>query len=138
MTADQWTQVILELSGAAGAVFYNTRKRKKVSETQCEAEEEQVSRIEAEAALTRTELRETRDAIVRLEVRIEASEKISEQHRVQMHALAGRVDASNAIYQEILQKSRDRQQSSPMTMESGNPKDMVDQTKLTVKKETKL
>lgn len=140
MTPDQLHQVVVELSGLAAAVFANGRWRKRTANGQCAVEIEQVDRIETEGKLMREDMRKTRDAMVRLEVRIEAGELADERVRVEMHALTGRVDASNALYSEILQKAKEAKERTAWAqakIEPGNKVDVQDQTKTTVKKEEK-
>lgn len=115
MTPDQWHQVLVELSGLAGAVMYGGHKRKKILDTQCEVEEGQVARIEAEGNLTRKELRETRDEMVRLAERIEHGEKSGDRLQSEMHALSGKVDAVSQKYTEILVAFKAREKPETVT-----------------------
>lgn len=140
MTPDQLHQVVVELGGLAAAVFANVKFKKRISTTQCEVEEGQVTRLEAEGQLTREELRATRDEMVRTKDQIAILTKSYEQMQREMHALTGRVDASNSLYTEILQKAKDREAkaaASQSVTEAGKKPDLQDQTKITVKKEEK-
>lgn len=137
MTPDQFHQVIVELSGLAAAVFANGKWRKHTSNDQCVVEVEQVDRIEAAGKLMREDLKETREAMVRLEVRIEAGELADERVRVEMHSLSGRVEASNALYTEMLTAAKARVKPQEPVVEPGTKPDLQDQTKMTLKKESK-
>lgn len=112
MTPDQWHQVIVELGGLAGAVVWGGKRRKAISEEQCAVEEGQVARIEAEGKLTRTELRETRDEMVRMKDQIAQGVLSGDRMQTEMHALAGRVDAANEKYTEILKALNARNAAS--------------------------
>jgi chromosome segregation ATPase len=137
MTPDQWQQILAGAVALAGAVTGNGWVRGK----QVARQEASNSELSGQIQGLRAELAITNDKMVRLEVRVEIAEKADEQLeremerlRVEMHSLSGRIDASNALYTEILEKARLRQASSA-TVEAGNPADIQDQTKVTVKKE---
>jgi septal ring factor EnvC (AmiA/AmiB activator) len=125
MTPDQINQVIIEAGMFVGAVFGNGHLRKRTSKKQIAAERAEAAALKTESELLRKSLTETRDKMVRLEVRIEASEnsdervsKEIERLRVEMHSLGGRVDASNALYTEILQKAKERAAQSAQSAQS--------------------
>lgn len=132
MTPDQWQQVILEVGSLAGAVIWGGHRRKRISVEQCESEEDHVQRLETEGQLMREEMAKTREEMTRLKVRIESGERFGEQLREEMHALSGRVDAANEKYTELLQSFKNREKSS-QTTQIGDPKDLQDQTKTTIK-----
>lgn len=142
MTADQWYQIVVEFIGLAGAVGYGTHKRGKILEKQDEADNARVTRIEAEGELTRDEMKETRKAIARLEVRLEDAEKADDRLREEMHALRGKVDAADEHFTEALQAVKagvlaDVQDAfkkkSQTIVEPGKAPDTYDQTKTTFK-----
>lgn len=118
------------------------RENKKLKTNINSALDEKVAEIEIAAKQLREEIATTRIAMARLEVRIESSEKVDEQvghdigHlRVEMHSLSGRVDASNAIYTEILNMAKNREQTkSKVVMEPGTVPDLQDQTRVVIKK----
>lgn len=132
---------MVELSGMAAAVFANGKWRKRVSQQQIDAENQGILELKVESSLLRQEMKDTRAAMTRLEVRIEGGEKSDERLRQEMHALSGRVDAVNSTYTEILQKAKDREAkaaASQTVLEPGKKPDLQDQTKITVKKEEKV
>lgn len=132
---------MVELSGMAAAVFANGKWRKRVSQQQIDAENQGILELKVESSLLRQEMKDTRAAMTRLEVRIEGGEKSDERLRQEMHSLTGRVDAVNATYTEILQKAKDREAkaaASQTVLESGKKPDLQDQTKITVKKEDRV
>lgn len=131
MTPDQLQQVVVEISAVAAAVFGNGVWRKRTANGQQQFEAGAVERLETEGQLMREQMKRLGADIVRLEVRMELGEKVSEQHRVEMHSLSGRVEASNALYTEMLEKAK----AAAAKIQAGNPVDIQDQTKLTVKKE---
>lgn len=140
MTPDQLHTVVVELGGLAAAVFANGKWRKRIANGQCEVEIAQVDRIETESRLMREEMRSLSSSITRLEVRIEAGELADERVRVEMHALNGRLDATNNMYAEILQKAKEAKERAAWAqakIEPGNKPDLQDQTKVTIKKEEK-
>lgn len=135
MTPDQLHQVIVELGGLAAAVFANGKWRKRTTKGQCDFEADAVERLETEGQLMREEMRSLNSSLVRLEVRMETGEKIAEQHRVEMHLLTSRVAAANATYTEILKtKDCEAAKTSQTLIEPGKKPDLLDQTKITIKK----
>jgi FtsZ-binding cell division protein ZapB len=131
---------MVEVSALASAVIANGAWRRRISNNQIEAENKGILELKVESNLLRQEMKDTRIAMTRLEVRIEQGEKSDERVRQEMHALSGRVDAVNATYTEILQKAKDREAkaaASQAVVSQVRSLIFRDQTKITVKKEDK-
>lgn len=105
MTPDQWQQLLGFGTALATAIGGNGVIRGRQVKKQVKAH----SSLQGEIQGLRKDLAETRDKIVRLEVRIEATEKADDQMsksmdqvRMEMHSLTGRMDAATAPITEIL------------------------------------
>lgn len=145
MTPDQITQIVFEVGALISGLSYNRHSRKKdmgkqanairaererLEEQRRQFESEQVKKLMDDSAVTRKEMSDLR-------ARLESNERKEEQLRSEMHTLTGRVDASNDLYREILEIAKLKKQKSETTVEPAVKPDAVDQTKITLKKESK-
>lgn len=141
MNADQLQQLAGFIVALGSAVGGNGLIRGRQVQKQTDSH----GALQGEIKGLREDLAQTRDKIIRLEVRIEATEQADnamssklEQAQAEMHALAGRLDAATEPITEILQMvkaAKDR--AAQVTETPGNPNDVQDQTKVTIEKEKK-
>lgn len=115
MTPDQIHQVATEIIAGLTLLFGNRHLRKRETRKHLASEDSMVCALKAESGLLRDEMENTRSAIARLEVKMEAREAAEEKTdrelenvRIEMHSLSGRVDAANSLYTEMLQAAKAR------------------------------
>lgn len=71
-----------------------------------------VAEIETALKMLRESIDKATESMVRLQVRIEQTEKADDRLREEMHSLCGRVDAANEKYTEILIAFKAREKSA--------------------------